>query len=365
MTESLKKTSDEIISSLGEVYERYGYSRYKMNKFEEYDLYANNKNFLVSDRIITFTDGNGKLRALKPDVTLSIVKNSSDELGIQKLFYNENVYRVAKGGKNYKEIMQIGLECIGAVDGYCIYEVLDLAAKSLSTVSDASVLCVSHLGIITEFLNAIGVLQSAREEILRYIGEKNLHELTVSLVKMGVKKADVSLLGRLLEISDNSEETLQEIYALLDGRMDTAVLADFVGVMKALQTDKNVKIDFSTVGDIRYYNGFIFKGYVREIPTAVLSGGQYDMLMKKMDRTSRAIGFAVYMDLIEQYGPYRESFVDTVLLYDETTPTKQIAEAANRLRAEGESVFVAANEAKMVKCKRVLRLQNGRLIDYE
>ena len=31
----------------GGVYERYGYRRFKMSKFEEYDLYVRNKDFLV------------------------------------------------------------------------------------------------------------------------------------------------------------------------------------------------------------------------------------------------------------------------------------------------------------------------------
>ena len=87
-----------------------------MNKFEEYDLYAHHKDFLVSDSVITFTDGSGKLLALKPDVTLSIVKNSKDlAAGVEKLFYTENVYRVAKGSRNFREIMQVGLECLGKV----------------------------------------------------------------------------------------------------------------------------------------------------------------------------------------------------------------------------------------------------------
>ena len=96
---------ESISSALGRLYNRYGYSRYKMNKFEEYDLYARNKDFLISDSVITFTDLNGKLMALKPDVTLSIVKNTRDEPGIRKLHYNENVYRVSKGSHCYKEIM--------------------------------------------------------------------------------------------------------------------------------------------------------------------------------------------------------------------------------------------------------------------
>ena len=127
--------TEAVTSALRCLYSRYGYCRYKMNKFEEYDLYAKNKDFLISDSVITFTDMGGKLMALKPDVTLSIVKNTRDEPGIRKLYYNENVYRVSKGTHCFKEIMQVGLEAIGEIDEYCIYEVLKLAAESQKTLT--------------------------------------------------------------------------------------------------------------------------------------------------------------------------------------------------------------------------------------
>jgi len=86
------KNDEKIIFDLRSIYHRYGYGRYKMSKFEEYELYARNKDFLISDSIITFTDTNGKLMALKPDVTLSIVKNSRDASAyVQRLYYDENV----------------------------------------------------------------------------------------------------------------------------------------------------------------------------------------------------------------------------------------------------------------------------------
>ncbi len=50
MTKNLPlKTSEKIIFSLRELYEARGYSHYKMSKFEEYDLYSKNKDFLVSN----------------------------------------------------------------------------------------------------------------------------------------------------------------------------------------------------------------------------------------------------------------------------------------------------------------------------
>ena len=80
MQEQTLSFGEKMTFSLRSLYEQYGYARYKMSKFEEYDLYARNKDFLISDSVITFTDTNGRLMALKPDVTLSIVKNSKDYL---------------------------------------------------------------------------------------------------------------------------------------------------------------------------------------------------------------------------------------------------------------------------------------------
>ena len=88
---------ERVALALRELYAGYGYRPYRMSKFEEYDLYSRHKDFLVSDGVITFTDTNGKLMALKPDVTLSIIKNSADRPDLtEKLYYSENVYRVSK-----------------------------------------------------------------------------------------------------------------------------------------------------------------------------------------------------------------------------------------------------------------------------
>ena len=115
------KNDEKVVFGLRELYAGLGYSQYKMNKFEEYDLYVKNKDFLISENVITFTDTNGKLMALKPDVTLSIIKNSKDEVGcVSKVYYNENVYRVSDRTHAFRELMQVGLECIGDLDDYCL-----------------------------------------------------------------------------------------------------------------------------------------------------------------------------------------------------------------------------------------------------
>ncbi len=71
----LMKSDERATFELRALYQQYGYTQFKMGKFEEYELYVRNKDFIASDSIITFNDAGGKLMALKPDLTLSIVKN--------------------------------------------------------------------------------------------------------------------------------------------------------------------------------------------------------------------------------------------------------------------------------------------------
>ena len=113
--EQLDLRQDELLSfTLRSLYKRHGFELFRMSKFEKYELYAGNKDFLVSDRVITFHDTNGDLLALKPDVTLSIIKNYSDSTNNkQKLFYHETVYRPDPSSGQFREIQQTGLECIG------------------------------------------------------------------------------------------------------------------------------------------------------------------------------------------------------------------------------------------------------------
>ena len=160
INERVLKNDERVALRLRDLYRTYGYHQYKMSKFEEYDLYARNKDFLVSDNVITFTDTNGKLMALKPDVTLSIVKNTKDEEGLHQVYYDENVYRISGSSRAYREIMQTGLECIGDIDDYAVTEVLMLAAESLARISDDFVLDISQLDVVSAVIDEMGVSEA-------------------------------------------------------------------------------------------------------------------------------------------------------------------------------------------------------------
>jgi len=299
----LIRNDEKLVFALRSLFSRHGFTQFKMRKFEEYDLYVRNKDFLISDSVITFTDTNGKLMALKPDVTLSIIKNTRDQPGVQKLYYTENVYRVSSRTHAFTELMQMGLECVGEINTASITEVLSVAAQSLQLVSPHAVLEISHMGIVTELLDESGADYDSRRDILRCIGEKNLHELRLICSKAHTDEVAAARLEKLVALQGEPAVVLPALQQLLSGTACSAAVNELAEICSALASTpcaNMLRIDFSVVNDMNYYNGIVFKGFIRGVPSGVLSGGRYDKLMKKMGRSSSAIGFAIYLDLLER-----------------------------------------------------------------
>ncbi len=363
------KYDEQAVFLLRSLYSKYGYKQYKMRKFEEYDLYVRNKDFLISDSVITFTDTNGKLMALKPDVTLSIVKNTKDSDGsVQKVYYDENVYRVSKGTHSYKEIKQAGLECIGDVDTYCECEVLSLAVKSLMTISESCVVDVSDLAILFALYDYIGLSYEARKIMTSLISDKNTHEMKRLCEDMSVSAESTALLEELISYNGTPDEILPRLEAMAERIGAQAEFSEFESVVSSLDEElqSKLRIDFSVVSDINYYNGIVFKGFIDKIPDSVLSGGRYDSLMQSMSRKSKAIGFAVYIDMLERFNiKEREFDYAAVLLYSENDSISTVKNAAQRLINEYGCVFTAKKLPEKATYGKLFELQNGEVILIE
>ncbi len=351
----MKELNDNgVLSSLRKLYRKHGYLQYHMSKFEEYDLYAKNKDFLISEGVITFNDTDGRLLALKPDVTLSIIKNGSDG-EMQKVYYDENVYRVSGSTRNFREIRQLGLECIGEIDDYCIFEVLDLSLKTLASISDSYVLDVSHSGIISAILDGLNLSAENKAKVLSLIAQKNLHELKDVVTDTNGAETLLSV----AKLCGKPSEVLNELENLLIGYDCAVPFAQLKELCSAISDDK-LNIDFSVEGDMSYYNGIVFKGFIKGVPESVLSGGQYDPLLKKMNRKSGAIGFAVYLDSLERLWENSEATtVDVVLLYSGADDIAEINATAEKLIDDGKRVAVLKSVPKNIRYKQLLKFSEG------
>ncbi len=345
--------TEKLCRSMEGLYSRWGYTHYTMSKFEEYDLYARHKEFLISDRVLTFTDPGGRLLALKPDVTLSIAKNTRDSDAVQKLYYRENVYRVVGG--SFRELPQLGLEALGPLDAYTRFEVLSLAAQSLEALGLPWVLDVSHLGILGGFLDRLGVAPGDRRPLFGAISQKNLHGLGERCRALGLGAEDTAALCTMASLSGSPAQVLPR----LKGFAEEGLYAQLEALFAALAPwEKNLRLDLSVVDDASYYTGLVCKGFVRGVSDCVLSGGQYGGLLRRLHRRSDAMGFALFVEKLQAL----EAPADpdrVVLLYGADTPLAQVAVQARALQDRGLRVTAQQTLPQGERFTAVYRLENG------
>lgn len=347
--------------NLDRLYSSYGYRRFRMSKFEEYDLYRQNKNFLVSNSVITFTDTNGRLLALKPDVTLSIVKSlpPAGEGRVHRVFYSEQVYRPSRGDGTFCEITQIGLECIGDVDDYCLSEALGLAAKTLAVAADDYILDISDLSLVSGAMERVGMPDSLRGDAIKLFGEKNRHELKELCARAGLTDDMTDRITALSDIGDEPDKALPVLCDLFsddEWKQSTRRLADILSVVPA----RHVRVDFSVVNNLNYYNGIVFQGYINGIAEHVLSGGQYDLLLSRMNKSGKAVGFALYPDKLDLMNRRTAEYdADVLLLYSERNTPAQIARAVEAMTRDGLSVVASRCDRPDGSYKKNVRLSDG------
>lgn len=346
---------------LNALYEQFGYQKFRMSHFEEYDLYAQNRPFLGGGHLITFSDIDGSLKALKPDITISIIKNNDGKS--EKVYYNENVYREVNG--SYQEMLQVGVESVGNPDIYAQAEVIALALQSLKVFSPEYILDISDIGFLGSVLEEMELSSSVQEEIFRCFSQKNMPEIDLFVKKGILKASDREILKRLMEIYGPLEEGIAQVEALplkQKARKELENLKMLAKVLTAFGTEAGICLDFSLVNSMDYYNGVIFQGFLKGVPYPVLSGGRYDNLPKRMGKPATgAIGFAITMELITQYLEQRKFFdADIRMRYEDSCDFARMTELVTTLRAGGKQVLCehVGTESSM-RCLKQIVYRNG------
>ena len=217
---------------------------------------------------------------------------------------------------------------------------------------------VSHLGVVSGLLE--GMAEDVRGDVLRCIGERNLHELRRVYAASGVDTDTAAKIEAVLQCYGTPAQALPRLRAAIGNHPALDQLEALMRCFDGSDAADKLRIDFSVMSDMNYYNGVVFKGFVPGAPESVLSGGQYDRLMRKMNRKSGAIGFAVYMDQLERLQQGGDPYdVDVLLIYDDAADIPGLQAAIAALNAQGLRVSAQRSDGGQLRCRRRARYQDG------
>ena len=261
---------DLILLNIRKMYDSYGYKRISLPSFEEYDLYNENKDF-IDRNVLTVMSPNGKLLALRPDITLSVAKKISKDQSLKysKIYYQENTYNLTKY-VGYDENEQLGIELIGKESTFLDFEIVDLAIKSLDIINEKSMITLSHARFISSIFDNLNLEYEIKEEIFDCINKKNSHDIRKILENNKFISENVKqLIYKIPELSGDLEDIEKELlkYEVNDDIKEILLeLKQLNNLLFKFHKKSKIVFDFSIVKNLNYYNGIILQGYIEGFP---------------------------------------------------------------------------------------------------
>ena len=158
------------------------------------------------------------------------------------------------------------------------------------------------------------------------------------------------------------ENQLTQSTCVISGGNFTAESAkELADLLKANGLAERVYLDFSVEGDMGYYSGIVFRGFLKNLSAGVLSGGQYDKMVEKMGKPCGAMGFAIYLNELERLGPAQPPFdAEVLVLYDEATDLKDLTARLAALAGQGKRVLARRQAGGALRARETMDLRGGR-----
>ena len=363
---------DLVLLDIRKMYDLYGYKRISLPSFEEYDLYNENKDF-IDRNILTVMSPNGKLLALRPDITLSVAKKISKEQSLKysKIYYQENTYNLTKY-TGYEEDEQLGIELIGKESVFLDFEIVDLAVKSLDIINEKSLIVLSHAGFISSIFDNLNLEYEVKEEIFDCINKKNSHDIKKILENNKFVSENVrELIYKIPKLSGDLDDITKELskYGINDNIKKILLeLKQLNNLLLKFHKRSKIVFDFSVIKNLNYYNGIILQGYIEGFPNVILTGGRYDRLFEKFGVDTGAVGFAILTDSLKGY--YKDedkNDFEILIAYDDSNFEKLVEfvndfqEKGLRVRTENVENF-KENDSEIFNYDEKYLFKNGNLI---
>jgi ATP phosphoribosyltransferase regulatory subunit len=274
------------------VFESRSYEEVITPSVDYYDLFEQGMGQSEAQRGFRFTDNDGRLLALRPDVTSSVARIAATLLADRprplRFCYAAPVFKQQPQSRAEwrRENTQLGCELIGAGGVSADSEVLRLAAEILSRLNLQSSYCITinHVEIFNGIAAELDLDTPAREQLRRLIDTRETAFLQLPQL---TGKRDVLQAAREVISNDRSLAALN-------------VLEDLWSEIESLGLQNDFEIDLGDVPDLDYYTGLTLKVFVHGAGASVGRGGRYDGLTGNFGRAEPAVGFVLNLDALTE-----------------------------------------------------------------
>lgn len=339
------------------VFDGWSYEEVTTPTVDYYALFERGMGHAEAHRSFRLTDTDGRLLALRPDVTSSAARAAATLFAERarplRLCYAANVFRQQprSHAEWRRESTQLGCELIGAGTASADMEVLIIAAEILQKL-ELSDFCItlSSVEIFNGVVAGLSLDEPGRAEMQRLIDIKDAAELQKFLAPHAPPH-EIEAFARLTRLS-GKRRTIEEAREVITNARSVAALdalENLWRVIESLNLTDFFEIDLGDVSGLDYYTGLIFKIYLAGAGGRVGRGGRYDQLTASFGRAEPATGFVLDLDAITEVLARNGSNLaqvsdSSVTVLSPANDENALFLQAKELRARGEKVKVISDE---------------------
>ena len=299
----LRRMVEDVAMS---VFESWNYEEVITPSVDYYDLFEQGMGQREAQRGFRFTDNDGRLLALRPDVTSSVARMAATLLSERprplRFCYAAPVFRQQpqSHAEWRRENTQLGCELIGVGGKPADLEVLRLAAEILSRLNLQSRYCITINNV--EIFNGVAAQMSletpAREQLRRLIDTREADELQRFLTNCG--NGEVRAFAQPTQLT-GKRNVIEAARGRITNQRSVAALDSLDELwteIESLDLEDSFEIDLGDVSSLDYYTGLSLKVFVHGVGSSVGRGGRYDGLTGSFGRADPAVGFVLNLDAL-------------------------------------------------------------------
>jgi ATP phosphoribosyltransferase regulatory subunit len=289
------------------IFDGWSYEEITTPAVDYYSLFEHGMGRAEAQRAFRFTDTDGRLLALRPDVTSATARAAATLFAERerplRLCYAAPVFRQQpqSHAEWRRESTQIGCELIGANTRVADLEVLVIASEFLRRLDlDGNyAITLNDVGIFNGVAERLRLDPTSREEMRQLIDIRNSADLERFLTPY-TSTEEAQAFAQLIQLS-GKRESLDLARSVISNEQSRAALdrlESLWSVIESLDLTGCFDIDLGDVARLDYYTGLTFKIYVKGAGYRVGSGGRYDGLTASFGKAEPAVGFVLDLDAL-------------------------------------------------------------------
>jgi len=304
------------------IFDGWSYEEITTPTVDYYSLFEHGMGKAEAQRAFRFTDTDGRLLALRPDVTSAAARAAATLFAERerplRLCYAAPVFRQQpqSHAEWRRESKQIGCELIGANTRVADLEVLLIASEFLRRLDldDNYAITLNDVGIFNGVAERLRLDPTSREEMRQLIDVRNAADLERFLTPY-TSTEEAQAFAQLMQLSGKREslELARSVISNEQSRTALDRLESLWNVIESLDLTSCFEIDLGDVARLDYYTGLTFKIYAKGAGYRVGSGGRYDGLISSFGKAEPAVGFVLDLDALTDVVYLRTAGVSSTL----------------------------------------------------